>query len=84
MEFLKNIFTGLFRIHSSFFTHFFIFSNILNPILKFGGDRFRLISVKFTEFVNLVPDSSSVSASANIFLSSIFTQIMYSNSKLKL
>ncbi len=40
---------------------FFYFSNILNlwtvksSILKFGGDRIRRISVKFTEFVNLGP-----------------------------
>jgi hypothetical protein len=46
MSFLKNIFTDLLRIHSSFFTYFFIFSNILNPwtvkspILKFGGTKF--------------------------------------------
>jgi hypothetical protein len=57
MSFLKNIFTNLLRIHSSFFTYFLFFKyfesvNSKSSILKFGGNRIRQILVKFTEFVN--------------------------------
>jgi hypothetical protein len=57
MSFLKNIFTGLLRIHSSFLHIFYYFKyfksmNSKSPILKFEGDRIRRISVKFAEFVN--------------------------------
>jgi hypothetical protein len=67
---LKNIFTSLLRIHSSFFTYFFTyFSNISNPwttkssILKFGWTEaieFWRIWVKFTDFVNPHGDSPDV------------------------
>jgi hypothetical protein len=55
MSFLKNIFIGLLRIHSSFFTYFFKYFESVKVkllILKFGGDWICRISVKFTEFVN--------------------------------
>jgi hypothetical protein len=57
MSFLKNIFTSLLKIHSSFLHIFYFFKyfesvNSESTILKFGGDRIRRISVKFAEFVN--------------------------------
>jgi hypothetical protein len=66
MSFLKNIFTDLLKIYSSFFIYFLFFiyfESVNNKITDFEirSGKFRIF---FAEFVNLVGGAAGVSARA--------------------